>query len=465
MLLLLVLLITPAQETTPNCGEWRECRTEALIANDRGDYERFHDLAWRAVQTGPARDAELMFLLARAQAISGRAHDALVMIRRIAELGVPVDAGGQEFARTRTLPEWPAVAALLVTLPRTSAPAPERTPAPAPAPGRIDVRPPSPRARGRTRTTPDTSPPVDPNGSTSTVETAATPSPRPPLASSTAIERVARSEAARFSAPSFSAGGLAYDKVSRRFVVGDALDRKLMVVNIGGSTAIDMVRADSAGFEDVAALAIDEQRGDLWVAGAGGVLHRLQLVSGRPLRAYRAIPTAGAVRVVDLAVAPSGAVIALDADGSRLLALGRTGTELQVVMALGVDGVTSLVMRDEGTALVAHAGGVLRADLRRQTTRLVSAPDTVSLRGIDRLRAHRGTLIGLQSGSPASRQVVRFTLKDDRRITSVAVIDPQGPHADARTLVTIAGDELYYIAVDDTDDTASSYVIRRLDLR
>src|SRR6266849_8136871 len=71
------------------CTEWRDCRQLALAAADRGEYETFHDLAWRAVQTGPPKDPALMLLLARAQALSGRPHDALVMIQRLAEMGVP----------------------------------------------------------------------------------------------------------------------------------------------------------------------------------------------------------------------------------------------------------------------------------------------------------------------------------------------------------------------------------------
>ena len=66
---------------------------QALAAAERGDYEAFHDLAWRAVQTGPARDPGVdAAQLARAQALSGRPHDALVMLERLAEMGVASDA-------------------------------------------------------------------------------------------------------------------------------------------------------------------------------------------------------------------------------------------------------------------------------------------------------------------------------------------------------------------------------------
>src|SRR5216684_7310924 len=74
------------------CRQWHECRQLALDAFAQGDYERFHDLAWRTVQTGPSRSPDLMYLLARAQSLSGRPHDALVILARLAEKGVASDA-------------------------------------------------------------------------------------------------------------------------------------------------------------------------------------------------------------------------------------------------------------------------------------------------------------------------------------------------------------------------------------
>src|SRR5262245_6781973 len=109
----LVFLASLAQQPSAGslCTEWHQCRELALAAADRGDYEVFHDLAWRAVQTGPPRDPALMLLLARAQALSGRPHDALVMLQRLADMGVAADTTSDDFSRTRELPGWPEVQA------------------------------------------------------------------------------------------------------------------------------------------------------------------------------------------------------------------------------------------------------------------------------------------------------------------------------------------------------------------
>ena len=66
------------------------------------------------VQKGPKEDASLMYLLARAQSLSGRPHDALVMLLRLADRGITTDAASnEEFAAVRRLPQWPDVEARL----------------------------------------------------------------------------------------------------------------------------------------------------------------------------------------------------------------------------------------------------------------------------------------------------------------------------------------------------------------
>ena len=220
------------------CTDWHDCRQLALAAADRGDYETFHDLAWRAIQTGPPKDPALMFLLARAQALSGRPHDALIMLQRLAEMGVPVDvAANDEFVRTRQLPGWPEVSARFERLSHPDSPPLASSAAIASSPS----------------ATAPSGAPLGPDGS-------------------------------RFSTGAFTLGGLAYDAVSRRFLVGDRLGRKLIVVAEGANHAVDFVRAASAGFRDIAAIEIDDRRGDLWVVSAapGTVQERCTSCSWRP---------------------------------------------------------------------------------------------------------------------------------------------------------------------------------------
>src|SRR5437763_16460706 len=105
-LLLLLVLQSP-----PACADAASCRAEAEAAAGRGEYETFHDLAWRAVQKGRPNDPALMFLLARAQALSGRPDDAIVMLGRLADLHAPIDLSLADFDRARRLPAWSALLA------------------------------------------------------------------------------------------------------------------------------------------------------------------------------------------------------------------------------------------------------------------------------------------------------------------------------------------------------------------
>src|SRR3954447_21528622 len=119
---LVIVASLAAQQTAPAaaCHEWHECRRLALEAYARGEYEHFHDLAWRTVQTGPPRDPDLMYLLARAQSLSGRPHDSLVMLRRLAEVGfITAATTDDDFRRVRELRQWAEVEAVIGAVPRT----------------------------------------------------------------------------------------------------------------------------------------------------------------------------------------------------------------------------------------------------------------------------------------------------------------------------------------------------------
>src|SRR5690349_13704591 len=81
---LIAARIAHAQPPTASCASWQDCQSRAVEAEQARDFERFHDLAWRAVQLSPKNNVTLLFMLARAQVLSGRPHDSLVMLERLA---------------------------------------------------------------------------------------------------------------------------------------------------------------------------------------------------------------------------------------------------------------------------------------------------------------------------------------------------------------------------------------------
>jgi hypothetical protein len=404
LLVLLVPLGAMQPDRNVGCSEWRECRQLALAAADRGEYERFHDLAWRALQLGPARDSALMSLLARAQALSGRPHDAMIMIDRLAEMGVAVDADtNDDFARTRQLPGWPEVMA------------------------HID------RAR-------------HPGEPAAGAPTAASTSPI------TDVSPTAPLEALRFSTRAFTPAGLAYDAVSQRFLFGDRAERKLFVVGERSNRTADFVRADSAGFQEIATIEIDAKRGDLWVASTTavegtGTLHKLQLVSGRLLRSFRIAADIQPVSLVDLAVTAAGAVLVLDSGGKQLFVLRPGATAFERAIRLDAPEPASVAAGDEeGIAYVAHRDGVLRIDLRAGTATPLAAPRAIALDRLERIRWRPQALIGVRVDEDGTRRITRLDLNGSGRAVAHATTLERAVQAGGPIFLTFSGDDLVYLA-------------------
>lgn len=415
----LLFVLTVLQGT--ECADWRECRAQALEAAAREEYDTFHDLAWRAVQKGPPRDPDLMYLLARAQALSGRPADALVMIRRLAEMGVATDAAtNEDFERVRSLAGWAEVSALAASAGSST-----------------------------------------PSGVTSPAVPSRAASPSPAAAEP-------ESDTIRFEAITFVAAGLAYDAVSRRFVVGDRDGRKLFVVDQRSRRANDLVGAISAGFHAIAGLDIDPRRGDLWVVtvedGQPGAaaLHKLQLVSGRLLATLEVPAALLPARFTDVAVTPDGTVLALDAAAGRIFRARFGSRALGVAATLDAREVMSLAPARNGTVYVSHRAGLLRVDLdSRKSSRVSPQKSSVDVSGLERIRWRNGSLVAVQRGDGATCRVVRLALnRSGRRVLSSETLEASAP-ASAATAATLAGDAFYYVAIG----TAGDKVVRRLPLR
>jgi hypothetical protein len=418
------------------CAEWRECRERALVAAGRGDFETFHDLAWRAVQTGPARDPSLMYLLARAQSLSGRPHDALIMLLRLADMGVPEPEAltSDDFTRTRELPGW------------------------ADAEGRVAGSGVAPRPGAPAAVAP-AAPPAG-------AATSATAAPKPgavaPAAPSAAASPSALQPATqlRFSTAPFAVSGLAYDSLSSRFVLGDGDGRKLILVDERSGQTMDLVRGDSAGFLDITAVEIDPKRGDLWVAstrGGAGILHRLQLSSGRPIRSIDVPADVRPARLVDLTVSSNGTVLVLDAETPRLFALRPRAAAFERAVPLEVRDVASVAAGgDDKTVYVAHAQGITNVDLQSRAQTAVTAPAGTSLLHLERIRRQGHALIAVQRTDAGARRVLRLDLNaKGTAITKASELDVAAPGGE-QLFVTTTGDDLIWLAADKTEAPAAA---------
>lgn len=472
---------TPRTESAsrPACRDWRECRQRALEAAQSGQFETFHDLAWKAVSLGPSGDPELLYLLAHAQSLSGRPHDALVMLRRLADRGVFTDAGDRDaFRQVRDLPGWSELETVVAGV--ESAAATNRL------------------------VSPLSSLPETTLGGSATTAVATSAGP-PPTASSPRIsssrpERPATTggrrgetgsgvvEALRFAGRRFVPGGLAYDRVSARFLVGDLRARKIVTIAESTGRPVDLVRSESAGFRDVRAIEIDSRRGDLWVVSASrsestaapsespaAVLHKLQLVSGRPLGSIHLSSDQQPARFSDVAVSKSGTVFVLDELGRRIFRVRPRAQAFELVVTLNLAAPISLAMStDDQLAYVAHAGGVSRVNLSNRTVAALGTEEGTELSGIERLRWYDGALVGVQSQHGNERRVIKIRLDGRQRAaTRVEVLDAWESTDESPSVATLSGDDFYYLAdgaeaasapgsaADDSTET----IVRRARLR
>ena len=176
------------------------------------------------------------------------------------------------------------------------------------------------------------------------------------------VERVSVEEAARFSTQPFVPGGLAYDAVSQRLLFGDVTGRRLFVVGGGSDRTVDLVRADSAGFDEVTAIAVDDKRGDLWVVELPEpALSFFERCGQMPLPPYirREPDAADALRYQSIFARKRGAVAAptasLHFDAPLLAELERRGVHRAFITLHVGAGTFQPVRTDAVGAHVMHA--------------------------------------------------------------------------------------------------------------
>lgn len=419
MSILLALLLF--SQSPAACADAADCRRQSVDASARGEYEAAHDFAWRAVQKGKRNDQDLMLVLARAQSLSGRPGDALVMLGRIADLGgTPDISNDPDFARVRALTGWPELAARL-----SAGPAPAPTTA---------------------LTPPASSAPPAPSAAAAASPSA--PAPPAPAPSAPPAPAAPATESLSFSAPNLDPFALAHDAVSRRFVIGDRRAHRLLIVDEVSKNTVNYVSASSAGFyEDLTAFSIDARRGDLWVTSARGtgdeaasVVHKLQLVSGRTLIEARAAEKSGAVRFVGVTATPDGTVYALDAAGNRLFRAQSGSRTFNEVMRFDTPIGSAIAAVDDQTLYVGSTKGVLRVDPGAKTAVGVKTPE--QLTGFASLVWRSGSLIGVERVAD-SYLVVRVKLDAAGTRAQPRQILAASPTA---TVGTLAGDSFYYLS-------------------
>ena len=252
--------------------------------------------------------------------------------------------------------------------------------------------------------------------------------------------------------------GLAYDAASDSFFVSSV--RQRLILKVGPSRQPQPFADRSAGLWAALGLAVDAPRKRLWVATAAmaeiadplpadegkSALVALDLATGRSVARYDLPP--GRPHVLgDVIVAPNGDVFTTDSISPALYRLAAGGSALET-MAAGEPFVSlqGLALSADGARIFVadYAKGLFAVDLESRRVRLLDAPRTAGILGIDGLyRAGDDSLIGVQNGTAPPR-LLRLRVEGDR-ITSVEVLEAGHPSAPDPTLGVVVGDRFYYI--------------------
>ena len=255
-------------------------------------------------------------------------------------------------------------------------------------------------------------------------------------------------ETLAFTVPRFDPVGLAYDAVSRRFIVGDHTANRLLVIDELSHHVTPLVSAASAGFyEAITAFEIDARRGDLWVAsvnsaGPDSVVHKLQLVSGRVLEEVR-VGSDDKCRIGDLAVLADGTILALDSQAGRIFRL-QPGSRRMDVMGKSVvpAGARSFTLANDRLIYVASDEGITRVDLQTKEVAAVRLPKGTDLGRIEKIRWHDGGLVIVTRTVGGESQIQRARMDSGGQAIARLQVLTAARDADPRT-VTLSGPLFY----------------------
>ncbi len=258
---------------------------------------------------------------------------------------------------------------------------------------------------------------------------------------------------------------MAFDESADRVLVGTVRDGLILSSSDGEEWETLVSAEDLPQLQGVFDLAVDAERGYLWVAsgnvpyfrgnaredGVRSALLRLDLETGELQREFPLSSGGGRNLIGSLVVAGDGTVFAADTQAPVIYRLEPDADELKPYF--GHPGFTSLrgmALNEDGSLLYVadYALGIFVIDATGgQQAWQLAVPETFNAGGIDGLFWWNDHLIAIQNAITPQR-VVRLKLgKDGLGVTAVAPLAAALESFDMPTFGVMDGRELYFFAV------------------
>jgi hypothetical protein len=244
--------------------------------------------------------------------------------------------------------------------------------------------------------------------------------------------------------------GLAADGPRRLFYMGSMHRKKIIKITEAGEVS-DFVKSGVYDLMPVGGVKVDPMDHSVWAATDPGEANRSELVhfdaGGKLLERFPA-PGPGPHDLNDLVLRGATEIYLSDTSAHQAYRFDRRShrfTPLSFPRPIFYpNGIT---VSDDGNLLyVADLMGVIRIDLRDNSTHDVDPGKRDTLAGIDGLYWYKGDLVGVQYGTAAFR-IMRWRLSEDRqRVRSAEILERGTSLVSFPTTGAIADGRFYFIA-------------------
>jgi sugar lactone lactonase YvrE len=271
--------------------------------------------------------------------------------------------------------------------------------------------------------------------------------------------KVASEEVFRIGETDLLAEGIAHDPLTGSFFFSSVHKRKILRRTADGKVT-DFVPAGAYGLAAALGLAVDAERGLLWIVSAGLPHARGLADTDRDRSALLAVDLdSGALRRKvesphdkrlwnDLALAADGTVYVSDPGSASLARVATDGTVTTLVEGRGLrsPGGLSLSADDSLLYVADWSQGLAVVELASGEISWPRPPANATLLGIDGLHRDGDTLVAIHNGVTPHRIIRYYLAGDGRTVASAEWLERHVPEWDEPTLGVVVDGALVYVA-------------------